>query len=223
MNCQCQTGVIHYRIRPFPSPHPTGYQLINLTTQKVEKDTPAYQADPIQPFRKRTWGRWHWRISNLNVLYDQNMHFQVIQITKARERREGMKLNINQLSFSSHFYLHLENGRQPNEKQYYWGLYTHWDQTVHPLPLLLKQNACKHLISVQSTVLFLAAGTAEASCFSPQNLTDALEGYNSSPSDHAREMWSNVRKTEMCVYHCQNSYTVWHLHDGKLCQFVKNI
>lgn len=73
-------------------------------------------------------------------------------------------------------------------------------------------------ICAKHSVLFRAAGASVAGCFSPQILTDALEGYNSSPSEQAREKWG---KTEKCVYHCQSAYTVWHLHDGKLCQFIR--
>lgn len=67
-----------------------------------------------------------------------------------------------------------------------------------------------------------AAGAA-AGRFSPQILTDALDGSDPSPSAEAREMGSNIGRTEICVYHCQNAYTAWHLHDGKLCQFIKHL
>lgn len=67
-----------------------------------------------------------------------------------------------------------------------------------------------------------AAGAA-AGRFSPQILTDALDGSDPSPSAEARETGSNIKRAEIRVYHCQNGYTAWHLHDGELCQFIKHL
>lgn len=100
--------------------------------------------------------------------------------------------------------------------------YTHIETKSSPTPTIVEAQCLQALdICAKHSVLFLAAGAAVAACFSPQILTDALEGYNSSPSEQAREMRSDAGKTETCVYHCQSAYTVWHLHDGKLCQFIK--
>lgn len=34
------------------------------------------------------------------------------------------------------------------------------------------------------------------------------------------ERGSKTEKTQICVYHCQNRYSVCHPHEGKLCQFI---
>lgn len=72
-------------------------------------------------------------------------------------------------------------------------------------------------------VLFSGASGGAAGCFGPQILTDALDENDSSPSAVARETGSNTEKTEICVCHCQNVYTAWHLRDGKLCQFINHL
>lgn len=67
-----------------------------------------------------------------------------------------------------------------------------------------------------------AAGAA-AGRFSPQILTDALDGSDPSPSAEARGTGSNTERAEIRVYHCHNGYTAWHLHDGEPCQFIKHL
>lgn len=74
----------------------------------------------------------------------------------------------------------------------------------------------------QAQLYSLSVGAA-AGRFSPQILTDGLDGSDLSPSAEARETGSNIERTEICVYHCQNRYTAWHLRDGKLCQFIKRL
>lgn len=108
---------------------------------------------------------------------------------------------------------------QPKAKNNTAENYTHTEPDSSPTPTVVKAQWLQALdICAKHSVLFRAAGASVAGCFTPQILTDALEGYNASPSEQARENWG---KTEKCVYHCQSAYTVWHLHDGKLCQFIR--
>lgn len=107
---------------------------------------------------------------------------------------------------------------------FFFNTYREWQSPSHPLLLKLKR-ACKHLIVLQSKsiVLFPGPQSVAAGRFGPQILTDALDGSDPSPSAQARRTGSNKEKTEICVYHCQNAYTAWHLHDSKLCRFIKHL
>lgn len=73
---------------------------------------------------------------------------------------------------------------QPNAKNSTTENYTHTHTQTDslPTPTIVKAQWLQALgICAKHSVLFLAAGGCVAGCFTPQILTDALEGYNSLP------------------------------------------
>lgn len=90
--------------------------------------------------------------------------------------------------------------------------HTHYCLTSEPISTL------KHCIA------FSVAAGASAARPRPTDF-DRRPWWESdpAPSAKARGTGSYIEKGKMCVHQCQDGYRAWHLHDGKLCQFIRHL